>query len=226
MPTLGSAQKAQADLKARARKIVALLRRTFPDAHCTLDFKTPLQLLIATILSAQCTDERVNALTPLLFAKYRSAADWAEAPLSQVEQEIRPTGFYHNKAKNIISCCRKIVSRFGGEVPDKMEDLTTLAGVGRKTANVLQAAVWGRPAIIVDTHVSRVAARLGLAKENDPNKIELELQALLPKEDWTFFSHALILHGRRICAAKRPECPGCPLNRLCPSAFTFGAVPP
>ena len=217
-----AAAVANADLKARAREIVRILRRTFPDAACTLNFKNPLELLIAIILSAQCTDERVNALTPTLFKKYRSAADWAHAPLAQVEQDIKPTGFYHNKAKSIVACCREIIERFGGAVPDRMEDLVTLPGVGRKTANVLLAAVWGRPAIIVDTHVGRVSQRLGLTQQNDPGKIELDLQQLIAEKDWTFFSHALILHGRQICFARKPNCAGCPLNKLCPAAFTFG----
>ena len=214
-----TATPATADLKTRAREIVKILRRTFPDAHCTLNFKNPLELLIATILSAQCTDERVNALTPTLFRKYRSAADCANAPLAQVEQDIRPTGFYHNKAKSIVACCRELIERFGGTVPDRMEDLVTLPGVGRKTANVLLAAVWGRPAIIVDTHVGRVSQRLGLTQQKDPGKIELDLQQLIAEKDWTFFSHALSLHGRQICFARKPNCAGCPINDLCPSAF-------
>ncbi|NIM06030.1 MAG: endonuclease III [Armatimonadetes bacterium] len=216
--------KSAAGLKKRARRVVEILRRTYPDAWCTLNFKTSLQLLISTILSAQCTDERVNALTPGLFAKYRSAADWAKAPLSQVEEDIRPAGFFRNKAKNIVSCCQDMLARFGGEVPDRMEDLVTLAGVGRKTANVLLATVWHHPAVIVDTHVQRVSQRLGLATEKNADKIELELQALLPKEDWTFYSHSIIFHGRRICTAKKPDCPGCPLNRICPSASIFGTI--
>lgn len=221
-----AATPANADLKARARAIVKILRRTFPDAHCTLNFKNPLELLIATLLSAQCTDARVNALTPMIFKKYRSAADWANAPLSQVEQDIKPTGFYHNKAKSIVTCCRELIERFGGQVPDRVEDLVTLPGVGRKTANVLLAAVWGRPAIIVDTHVGRVSQRLGLTQQNDPGKIELDLQQTVAEKDWSFFSHALILHGRQICFARKPNCAGCPLNRLCPAAFTFGTPPP
>jgi len=221
-----SLAKGPSDLRARAGQIVKILRKTFPEARVTLNFSNPRELLIATILSAQCTDERVNALTPQLFAKYRSAADWANAPLSQVEEDIKPTGFFHNKAKSIIGCCREIVSRFDGEVPNRMEDLVTLPGVGRKTANVLLAAVWKKPAIIVDTHVGRVSQRLGLTNQKDAEKIEFEIQKLLPKEDWTFFSHAMILHGRRICTAKKPDCPGCPLNEICPSAFTFGVPPP
>jgi len=222
----GASEGSQADLKVRAREIVGILRKTFPDARVTLNFSNPRELLIATILSAQCTDERVNALTPMLFAKYRTAADWANAPLSQVEEDIKPTGFFHNKAKSIIGCCRELVGRFGGEVPNRMEDLVTLPGVGRKTANVLLAAVWKKPAIIVDTHVGRVSQRLGLTRQKDAEKIEFEIQKLLPKEDWTFFSHAVILHGRRICTAKQPDCPGCPLNHICPSAFSFGVAPP
>lgn len=213
-------------LKTRAKKIVHLLRQDNPGAKCALHFSTPLELLIATILSAQSTDKLVNSLTPKLFAKYRSAADWANAPLEQVEQDIKSTGFYHNKAKHISACCSDIVARFGGEVPDSMDELVTLAGVGRKTANVLLTAIWGKPGIVVDTHMTRLAGRLGLASAKDPVKIEFALQAIIPEEEWAFFSHAVVLHGRAICTAKKPDCPGCVLNRLCPSAFTFDVPAP
>jgi endonuclease-3 len=219
MPTKS---ESAADLKARARAIIAILRKAYPGAKCTLDFKNPVQLLIATILSAQCTDKLVNSLSPKLFAKYRTVADWAKAPLAQIETDIKPTGFFHNKAKSIQGCCQELIASFGGEVPDNMEDLVKLPGVGRKTANVILAAIWGRPAVIVDTHVTRVAARLGLTTQKTADKIEMELQQILPEKDWSFFSHAIILHGRNICTAKKPACPACPLNKLCPSAFTFG----
>ncbi len=218
--------KDSADLKARVRKIVRILRQTFPDAWVTLEFKNPVELLVATILSAQCTDKLVNSLTPMLFKKYKSVEDWAKAPLSQIEQDIKPTGFFRNKAKSLQGCCRELVSRFGGRVPNNMEDLVTLPGVGRKSANVLLAAIWKQPAIIVDTHMTRVSQRLGLTKEKDAVKIEFALQKLLPEKDWSFFSHATVQHGRNICTAKRPDCPGCPLNKLCPSAFTFGVPAP
>jgi endonuclease-3 len=223
MPTI---TESAAERSARARAIIALLRKTFPEAKCTLDYKNPVQLLIATILSAQCTDKLVNSLTPKLFAKYCSVADWAKAPLTQIETDIKPTGFFHNKAKSIQGCCQELIARFGGEVPDNMEALVKLPGVGRKTANVILAAIWGRPAVIVDTHVTRVAARLGLTTQKTADKIEMELQQILPEKDWTFFSHAIILHGRTTCAAKKTDCPACPLNKLCPSAFTFGLPAP
>jgi endonuclease III len=210
---------ALSERKARARKTLAILRQTFPDAACSLVFHNALELLIATILSAQCTDKTVNALTPRLFSKYPDVAAWASAPIAQIEVDIKSAGFFHNKAKSILGCCQALLANFGGVVPDKMEDLITLPGVGRKTANVILAAVWNQPAIIVDTHVSRLATRLGLTTEKDPDKIEFDLQALLPNKDWSFFSHALIQHGRNICTAKRPNCATCKMNKFCPSAF-------
>ena len=200
----------------RARKILALLKKTHPDAHCALNHRNPLQLLVATILSAQCTDVRVNKVTPGLFKKYRSAADYAKADLKQLEQEVRTTGFYRQKSRSIQRAARELVSRFKGKVPRTLEELVTLPGVWRKTANVILGNCYGVPGIVVDTHVKRLAYRMGLTNRTDPDKIELDLMKMLPKKDWTFFSHAMIFHGRRICAAVRPACPSCPVNPLCP----------
>jgi endonuclease-3 len=224
--TKTEAPQTSKDLRGRAPKIISLLHKTYPGAKTALNYKSPLELLIATILSAQSTDKLVNSLTPMLFKKYRNAADWAKAPLGQIEQDIKPTGFFHNKAKSVQRCCRMLVEKFGGKVPVTMEELVTLPGVGRKTANVLLGNLWGKPAITVDTHVTRLSQRLGLTVETNPVKIEFALQAILPEKEWTFFSHAIILHGRAVCIARKPDCPGCALNKLCPSAFTFGIPAP
>ncbi len=202
---------------ARARAITKKLRKAYPDAGCTLDFRTPLELLIATVLSAQCTDERVNLVTKTLFKKYRKPEDYLKVKPEALERDIQSTGFYRQKAKSIIALCRDVLHEHGGKVPREMEKLTKLRGVGRKTANVVRAAVWGEAGIIVDTHVKRVAGpRLGLTKETDPVKIEFDLQTLLPESAWSFFSHALIIHGRHVCIARKPECPRCPIRALCP----------
>jgi len=206
--------------KDRAKKALSVLRKDCPDATVTLDFTTPLELLVATILSAQCTDVRVNALTKTLFKKYRSPKDYATADIKVLEQDIRPAGFYHNKAKNIQGCCKALLEKHGGRVPDTMEELVELPGVGRKTANVLLGGYHHRPAVIVDTHVTRLSQRLGLTDESDPVKIEFALRKLLPESDWTFFSHGLILHGRRVCKALKPNCPGCSMKAFCPSSTT------
>lgn len=204
---------------ARTQRILAALQSTYPDAHCELDFANPLQLLIATILSAQCTDKRVNLVTAGLFQKYRSAADFANADLGELEQAIKSTGFFRNKAKNIKAACATIVEKHGGEVPRTMEALTALGGVGRKTANVVLGNAFGvNVGIVVDTHVTRLARRLGLTKQTDAEKIEQELMPLVPREQWTLFSHWLIWHGRRRCDARKPDCAGCEIARLCPSA--------
>ena len=203
-------------LTERAVKVLDLLEKEYPDARVTLDFKDPLQLLIATILAAQCTDERVNIVTKDLFQKYRRAADFARADLQTLEEEIRPTGFYHNKAKSILACCQKIVDKFSGQVPRTLEELTALSGVGRKTANILLGNAYGQQAIAVDTHVKRVSHRLGWAKSDDPNKIEFELMEVMPRGRWTMACHQLVFHGRRVCTAKNPQCPTCPVNKLCP----------
>jgi len=202
---------------ARLKKIIIALDRTYPEAHCELDHGNPLQLLIATILSAQCTDKRVNLVTAELFKKYRSAADFANAPLAQLEQAVRTTGFFRNKARNIKACCAALVEKFGGEVPRTMEELHALAGVGRKTANVVLGNAFGiNVGVVVDTHVARLSQRLGLTKQKDPEKIELELMLLVPQRQWTLFSHWLIWHGRRRCAARKPDCENCEIQKLCP----------
>lgn len=203
---------------ARTGRILAVLRKTYPDAHCELQHSNPLELLIATILSAQCTDKRVNLVTPALFRKYRSAADYANAVPAELEEAIRTTGFFRNKARNIQSCCLALVERHAGQVPARMEDLTPLAGVGRKTANVvLGNAFQINEGIVVDTHVARLAQRLGLTRQKDPIKIEQDLTQLVPRSDWAVFSHWLIWHGRRRCGARKPQCAGCELAALCPS---------
>jgi endonuclease-3 len=214
MPSETAAAKTE-----RAMKIIAALRRTYPDAHCELNFSNPLELLIATILSAQCTDKRVNIVTKDLFRKYRLAADYADAPAAKLEQAIRTTGFFRNKAKNIRACCAALVKQFGGEVPRTMDELHALAGVGRKTANVVLGNAFGINAgVVVDTHVTRLSNRLGLTKETDAVKIERELMALVPQKQWALFSHWLIWHGRRRCGARRPDCANCEIRKLCPSA--------
>lgn len=204
--------------QTRARKIAALLRHTYPPTKTALYHKSPYELLIATILSAQCTDAQVNKVTPAVFAKYPSAAALAHAGRADVERLIRSTGFFQNKARNIIACAQGIVERFKGEVPNRLDDLVTLSGVGRKTANVVLGAWWDIPGMVVDTHVKRLSRLLGLTSESDPTKIEFALMALLPKTGWNAFGMHLILHGRRICIARRPKCAECVLNHLCPSA--------
>lgn len=208
-----------ARLHERVRRLIVALRRTYPDAHCELNYSNPLELLVATILSAQCTDKRVNMVTAELFKKYRTAADYANAPLSELEQAIKTTGFYRSKARNIQACCRALVERHGGEVPRTMEELTALDGVGRKTANVVLGNAFGvNEGIVVDTHVVRLARRLGLTHHTDANKIEQDLMKLVPRADWTMFSHWLIWHGRRRCFARKPDCAHCEIAKLCPSA--------
>jgi endonuclease-3 len=199
-----------------AVKALNILQKEYPDARVTLEFQNPLQLLIATILAAQCTDERVNLVTKDLFRKYRTAADFAKADLPAFEEEIRPTGFFRNKAKNIVKCCQDIVKKFQGEVPSTMEELTSLAGVGRKTANIILGNAYGQQAIAVDTHVKRLTHRLGWAKSGDPDKIEFELMEVIPKDRWTMACHELVFHGRNICVARKPKCSLCPLSKLCP----------
>lgn len=208
-----------ARLRERVRRLIVALRRAYPDAHCELNYSNPLELLVATILSAQCTDKRVNIVTAELFKKYRTAADYANAPLSELEQAIKTTGFYRSKARNIQACCRALVERHGGEVPRTMGELTALDGVGRKTANVVLGNAFGvNEGIVVDTHVVRLARRLGLTHHTDANKIEQDLMKLVPRADWTMFSHWLIWHGRRRCFARKPDCAHCEIAKLCPSA--------
>jgi endonuclease-3 len=203
---------------ARTKRIIAGLKRAYPEAHCELDHRSPLELLVATILSAQCTDKRVNLVTADLFKKYRSAADYATADPAELEEAIKTTGFFRNKARSIQSCCRALVERHGGEVPRTMDALTQLGGVGRKTANVVLGNAFGlNEGVVVDTHVARLSARLGLTSQKHPEKIEQDLMALVPRDQWTMLSHWLIWHGRRRCAARKPDCPNCELRKLCPS---------
>lgn len=208
--------------KERIGDIIKILRRSYPESRTALGFESPLEILVATILAAQCTDERVNKVTATLFKKYRKAADYAKADQAVFESEIRSTGFFRNKARSIINASKKIVEDFGGEVPDNMEDLLTLPGVARKTANiVLSSAFKKAEGIAVDTHVRRLSARLGLSKEEDPDKIEKDLMAIVPKDDWLDFNYLLVSHGRKTCMARKPLCPGCELKYLCPSAESF-----
>jgi endonuclease-3 len=203
--------------KRRAPEIMKRLRRAYPAARCALDFKDPLQLLIATILSAQCTDVRVNMVTPVLFKKYPTVEALAAAPRKDIERIIQSTGFFRNKAKSIQECCQRIVAEHGGQVPRTMEDLVKLPGVGRKTANVVLGTAFGiASGVVVDTHVGRISRRLGLTVANDAVKVEQDLMAQIPKRDWIDFSHAMIHHGRAICIARRPKCEICPLEPVCP----------
>lgn len=209
----------QPKLLARVRKIIARLQRAYPDSTCALHHRSALELLVATILSAQSTDARVNMVTPALFAKYRSAQDFAAADPAALEREIHSTGFFRNKTKSIIGMAQALVERHGGQVPDTMDELVELPGVGRKTANVVLGSWFGKnEGIVVDTHVQRLATLLGLTKQTDAVKIERDLMALVPRAKWTWWSHTLILHGRRVCIARRPKCEQCVVNRLCPSS--------
>jgi len=209
-------------VRERAAELVELLPEIYPGAHCELDFQNPLQLLVATILSTQCTDKRVNLVTPSLFAKYLRATDFAAAPQATLEAAIRSTGFFRNKAKSIRAATAAIVGRHGGRVPDTMEALRELPGVGRKTANVVLGNAFGKDeGIVVDTHVTRLSQRLRLTRQSDPEKIERDLMKIVPRQDWTNWSHWLIWHGRRRCFARRPDCHQCEIFRLCPSGKIF-----
>jgi endonuclease-3 len=211
------------DTKNRALKVIELLEKEHPDAKIALHFTNPLELLVATILSAQCTDERVNMVTKTLFKKYPKVEDYANADLAQLEQDIRSTGFYRNKAKNIKKCCQLLVEKYHSQVPRTMEELLELPGVARKTANIVLANAYGIiEGVAVDTHVRRLAQRLGLTETDDPGKIEVDLMNIVPRDKWMRITDLLIFHGRRICVAKKPKCDACVLNKLCPSAFTFG----
>jgi endonuclease-3 len=201
--------------KNRVTNIIKVLSKDIPDSTIALNFSTPFELLIATILSAQCTDVRVNEVTKGLFKKYRSPKDYAEAESKELEEDIRPTGFYRNKAKSIQRSCQELVDRFGGKVPKTLEALVTLPGVGRKTANVLLGNAFGIPGIVVDTHVRRVSQRIGLTKNDDPVKIEFDLMEIVPKEEWTHFSNLLVWHGRRTCMARKPLCETCTIRKWC-----------
>ena len=212
MPRESLQQKA-----GRTSHIIAGLHATYPDAHCELNYANPLELLIATILSAQCTDKRVNIVTKDLFRKYRSAHDFAHADLEELENDIKTTGFFRNKAKNIQACCQALVEQHRSEVPRTMDELTALGGVGRKTANVVLGNAFNiNVGVVVDTHVARLSHRLGLTRETTPEKIEEDLQKLVPQEQWCLFSHLLIWHGRRRCLARLPDCPRCEVRNLCP----------
>ena len=218
-PSKRSGRETEAARRARVRKIIARLEQAYPDATCALRHNSALELLVATILSAQSTDARVNMVTPTLFAKYKTARDFASADPRVLEQEIHSTGFFRNKTRSIVGMAEALVERHGGAVPDTMDQLVELPGVGRKTANVVLGTWFGKnEGIVVDTHVQRIATLLGLTKEKDPVKIERDLMALVPREKWTWFSHTLILHGRRVCIARRPKCEICVVNRLCPSS--------
>lgn len=200
----------------RAKRILAKLERAMPEAKVELDSSNPIELLVATILSAQCTDERVNKVTPALFAKYQSAVDYAMADPAELEKLIRTTGFFKSKAKHIIGCGKVLQEKFGGRIPDKIEELTKLPGVGRKTANVILGSYFGQPAVVVDTHVKRVSNRLGLTGSQDPDQIELDLQRVLPKAKWTSGAQRLLLHGRYVCRARFPQCGQCVIREECP----------
>ena len=212
MPRESSAEKSE-----RTLKVIAGLERTYPTAHCELNFSNPLELLIATILSAQCTDKRVNIVTESLFKKYRSAADYANADVAELEKDVRSTNFYKNKARNIKAACATIVEKHGGNVPQTMEELIELGGVGRKTANVVLGNAFSiNIGVVVDTHVARLSQRLGLTKHADPAKIETDLMKVVPQAKWALFSHLLIWHGRRRCFARKPDCANCEVLALCP----------
>jgi len=201
--------------RKRVKEIIKTLSKEIPDSAIALRFSSPLELLIATILSAQCTDVKVNQVTADLFKKNRTADHYAKAGLSELEESIRPTGFYRNKAKALQKSCQELVARFGGAVPKTLEELVTLPGVGRKTANVILGNAFGVPGIVVDTHVHRVSRRIGLTRKDDPVKIEFDLMEVVPKEEWTHFSNLLVWHGRRTCVARKPLCEKCPIRRLC-----------
>ncbi|MBQ2931344.1 MAG: endonuclease III [Clostridia bacterium] len=204
--------------KERVLNIIRIFDRVYGDADCTLEYKDPLQLLIATQLAAQCTDARVNLVTPALFKKYKTAQDFANADAEELSSIIRSTGFYRNKTKNIIACGKKLVADFGGKVPETMDELLALPGVGRKTANLVLGDIFGKPGIVVDTHAGRLARRMGLTKNTDPYKVELDLLKLVPEEKQSMFCHQLVFHGREFCNARKPFCNACPVRDFCPRA--------
>lgn len=203
------------DNKERVKEIISIFNELYPDAQCSLNYKNPLQLLVATQLAAQCTDERVNIVAKTLFAKYKSVEDFANADLHELEQHIKPTGFYHNKARNIINCCKMILESFGGRIPENLDDMLKLPGVGRKTANLVLGDVFGIPGIVVDTHAKRLAKRIGLTEHEDPTKVEYDLMKIVPREYWILFCHQLVYHGRAICNARNPKCLDCKIKHLC-----------
>lgn len=212
-------RESKTDRIKRGKQIVAKLKKTYPDAKCSLDFKTVHQLMVATILSAQCTDERVNMVTPALFKKYPSIESFANADLKELGQDILQTGFYNSKAKSIKRSAQQLLAEYDGKIPKTIDQLTPLAGVGRKTASVVLGVGFGiAEGIVVDTHVGRISRLLGFTKQTDPVKVERELMALIPQEDWILYSHLMISHGRAICKARKPDCPNCPISSLCPSS--------
>ncbi len=209
------------DARRRVLAFFPILRETYPEAKVSLDFNTPLELMIATILAAQCTDARVNMVTKDLFRKYRKPEDWVRVPREELQQDIRSTGFYRNKAASIQKACQTLIDNFGGKVPQTMEELLTLDGVGRKTANVILGNCFGVQGIVCDTHMIRLSRRLGLSSHSDPVKLEFDLMDIVPKEKyggWTLFSHCIVFHGRACCKARKPECPTCPIAQYCPAA--------
>jgi endonuclease-3 len=219
------AQESRAALVRRARRINRELALIHPEAHCELDFTTPLELAVATILSAQCTDKRVNEVTPVLFRRYRTAADYASADRMELEELIKPTGFFRNKTSALIGLGAALVERYDGQVPGRLEDLVALPGIGRKTANVILGNAFGVPGLTVDTHFGRLARRLGWTTEEDPVKVETEVGQLIPKSEWTMLSHRLIFHGRRVCHSRKPACGACGIAALCPS-YGLGPTDP
>jgi len=202
--------------RLRAKRLIEGLDRLYSEADCTLDYVDPLQLLISTQLAAQCTDARVNVVTRTLYEKYRCAADFANADIVELEDEIRPTGFFHNKARNIKACCAMLVAEYGGEVPRTMDELLKLPGVGRKTANLVLGDAFGVPGVVVDTHAGRLARRMGLTEHEDPKKAEFDLMKIIPEDRWTRFGHQLVLHGRAVCSARKAQCGVCTLSADCP----------
>src|SRR2546428_9144430 len=228
MPALQAMRETKSQRKERTEKIIKLLKRAHPDAHCALDHSNAFELLVATILSAQCTDERVNIVTANLFRKYRKPEDYLKVPATELQQDIRTTGFFRNKTKSIQGACKMVVEEFGGRVPQTMEELLKLPGVARKTANVVLGVAYGKASgIVVDTHVARLTRRLRLTKNKDAGKIERDLMEIVPRKDWIDFAHLLIFHGRRVCKARRPLCEECVVEKLCPSSILkTGKVPP
>ncbi len=203
------------NMNEKVKKMLEILDEMYPNPECSLTYDTPLQMLIATQLSAQCTDNCVNKVTPALFKKYPTVHDFAAADITELENDIRPTGFYKNKAKNIKACCQRLIDAYGGEVPDNMEDLLTLAGTGRKTANLVLGDIFGKSAVVVDTHASRIARRIGLTKQTDPTKIEFELKAIIPEKSQLRMCHQFVSHGRAVCSSRKPKCTECGLYEIC-----------
>ena len=201
--------------KQKVEEILKTFDELYPDAECSLEYESPLQLLISTQLAAQCTDARVNIVAKDLYKKYKTAEDFANADLSELEQDIKSTGFYRNKAKNIIACCKQLVEKYDGKIPDNMEDLLQLPGVGRKTANLVLYEIYGIQGVVVDTHAKRLSNHIGLTKNQDPEKIEYDLQKIVPKERWADFCHRLVFHGREVCNARKPDCENCRISSLC-----------